>query len=57
MTIFNKFCLIVGQIVVGVILGLVWSHYSFKLADWIYTRGETFMSKWKMRKFEKTFAE
>lgn len=57
MEIFNKFCLFVGQIVVGIILGLVISRINWILTERIYETGEKLVNRWKMRKFEKAFAK
>lgn len=35
MVIFNKICLVVGQIVVGSILGLLYVHFAWKWIDWV----------------------
>jgi hypothetical protein len=49
MVIFAKFCCIVGQIVVGAIIGLLWARFAFPLMDWLYTGVETSWNKWKSR--------
>lgn len=51
-TIFAKLCCIVGQIVVGAILGLVYVIVAFKFIDWLADKIETIQNKWNSRKSE-----
>ena len=56
MTIFAKLCCVVGQIVVGALLGFLMSKIIFKLQDWIDDGTYALKTKWKMRKFEKALS-